>query len=400
MKIILYVLDGCQVGALSQVGTPEARELEKRALIYTDAQTIYPSLTGPGHASILTGVRPTTHGLISHMYWDREGGSIKNIYSDSAFESPTLFELLSQRGVKSLGHGNYFRRGIADTYSRRALKWLANRLEGSATISSAVDAMPFLERFVKRKVAGTLEGVDEKIADSSENVHYVVDNHVDKSSHKYGPTSTQYFKSIEEAMSNILELLNTLDSRRQEYTVIVTSDHGHTSVDNKLTADALDLKEVGYPLREAKLLNSNLVVFYGGAEITAVSVVVSRHIQVYLKDKSKIGRVREALLAKPFIDRLLVGGEIDEYGAGNRRTGDIIGSFKENIGFAELPIGEKGDHGGFTEDEMRVPLWLISTRINPGTKRGGATVDIAPTVYSLLGLSLNGERFHGEPLRI
>ncbi|PSO09404.1 hypothetical protein B9Q04_00600 [Candidatus Marsarchaeota G2 archaeon BE_D] len=397
MKVILYVLDGCQVKALKRVDTLEAREIRRRALIYENAKTIYPSLTGPGHASILTGVQPGSHGLISHMYWDWDGG-VKNIYSDAAFESPTLFELLAKRGVKSQGHGNYFRRGINDPYTRRMLKWLANRVEGSATISSAVDSMPVLERFVKRRVAGTLEGVDEKIADSAEPVHYVVDNHVDKSSHKYGPESTEYHKSIESALSSILQLLNTLDSRRQEYTVIVTSDHGHMSVDDKLQADDLDLSGAGYPIKETKLLNANLVVTYGEAEVTAVAVVVSRHIQVYVKDKTKIGRIAQALYSKRFVDRLLVGGEIGEWGVTNARTGDIIGSLKENMGFAELPIGERGDHGGFTDDEMNVPLWLLGPRIAPATKSGGRTVDIAPTVHRLLGVNPNGARYDGEPL--
>lgn len=398
MKTIIYVLDGCQVKALNQVDTPEARLIRRRALVYENAKTIYPSLTGPGHASILTGVRPGSHGLISHMYWDWKEGGVKNIYSDAAFESPTLFELLAKQGIKSQGHGNYFRRGINDPYTRKMLKWLANRVEGSAAISSAVDSMPTLERFVKRRVSGTLEGVDERIADSAEPVHYVVDNHVDKSSHKYGPASTEYHNSIESALSNIQQLINTLDSRRQDYTVIVTSDHGHMSVDDKLKAEDLDLKEAGYPIKETKLLNANLVVTYGGAETTAVVVVVSRHIQAYVKDKTKIGKIAQALYAKGFVDRLLMGKEIGEWGVANTRTGDIIGSLKENMGFAELPIGERGDHGGFTDDEMCVPLWLLGPRTPPATRTGARTIDIAPTIHTLLGAEPDGARYDGQPL--
>jgi predicted AlkP superfamily pyrophosphatase or phosphodiesterase len=398
MKIILYVLDGCQVKALDRVNTPEARELRKRALIYKNAKTIYPSLTGPGHASIITGVTPGTHGLISHMYWDWNGG-VKNIYSDAAFESPTVFELLSKQDLKSQGHGNYFRRGINDSFTRKTMKWFANRLESSAFISNAVGSVPQIERFVKRGVAGTLKDVDIRIAESNEPIHYVVDNHVDKSSHKYGPSSTEYYRSIEAAMSNIIELTNTLDSRREEYAVIVTSDHGHMSVDDKVSADVLDLQTVGYPIKETKLLNANLIVFYGTNEITAVSVVVSRHVQVYVKDKTKIGKIRNALCEKPFIDKLLVGKGIDSWGVNNPRTGDIIGSFKENIGFVELPIGEKGDHGGFTDDEMCVPLWMLGTKVKSGVAVGGKTVDVVPTVYSLLGAKPNGVSFHGESLK-
>lgn len=400
IKVVLYVLDGCQVRALESLETPEAKELRRRARIYLDAQTIYPSLTGPGHASILTGVRPGAHGLVSHMFWEW-GSGVKNIYSDAAFESPTVFELLSRRGFRAQGHANYFRRGLSDPPLRRALKWVASRVEGSAAISSLVDSLPPIERFLKRGVAGTLEGVDQKVVESSEPLHYVVDNHVDKASHKYGPTSTEYSRSLERALANILSLTNRLDSAGQEYTLIVTSDHGHTDVEHKLDADALDLSDVGYTIRDTKILNANLVVEYGTpSETTAVSVVVSRHLQLYVKDKSKVGRLRSALAAKPFMDRVLVGGEIVELGVWNARTGDIIGGLKENVGFAELPIGLRGDHGGFCEDEMRVPLWLIGTRIRPGAVRGGDTVSIAPTICTLLGVGRDGAGFHGEPLNL
>lgn len=399
MKIILYVLDGCQLRALESTDTPEARELKRRARIYTDAQTIYPSLTGPGHASILTGVKPGAHGLVSHMYWAWDSGA-KNIYSDAAFESPTVFEFLSTRGFRAKGYGNYFRRGLADAPTRRVLKWLANRVEGSPTASNLVDSIPLVERLVKRGVAGTLEGVEEKIVDSTEQLYYVVDNSVDKASHRYGPSSTEYVGTLERALGNILSLINRLDSAGQEYALIVTSDHGHTGVEEKLDVEALDLSEVGYPIRETKLVNANLVVTYGGGDVSAAALVVSRHIQFYLRDKSKIGRLKKALEEKPFVDRILVGDEIAEWGVSNPRTGDIIGGLKENFGFAELPIGERGDHGGFTEDEMRVPLWILGTRIRPGVARGGGTLCVAPTICSLLGVGLNGTRFHADPLDV
>ncbi len=397
VKVVLYILDGCQVKALDELDTPEARILRDRALIYNDATTIYPSLTGPGHASIITGLKPSGHGLISHMYWDWSSG-IKNIYSDAAFQQPTLFELLVKQGIHAQGHGNYFRRGISDPPTKRMLKWLANRVEGNTSISNLMEHMPSLEKFVKHRVAGTLNGLDQKIVDSKDNLHYVVDNRVDKSSHKYGPSSTEYQKSLETAMSDVVQLLNTFQSRREDYAVIVSSDHGHMGVENKINAESLDLTEVGLPLKEAKVLNANLVVTYGRERVTAVSVVVSRHLQVYLEDKTKVNRVREALAAKTFVDRVLTGDQVAEWGVANSRTGDILAGFKEHVGFAELPIGERGDHGGFTEDEMRVPLWILGSKVTPGLKRGGRTIDIVPTVYKLLGAKMNGERFHGEPL--
>jgi predicted AlkP superfamily pyrophosphatase or phosphodiesterase len=400
MKAILYVLDGCQVDALRQVDTPEARELRRRALIYEGAETIYPSLTGPGHASIITGVKPGAHGLVSHMYWDWGGAAAKNIYSDAAFQRPTVFKLLSESGVMSQGHGNYFRGGLNDPPTKRALKWLAGRLEASAAVSSLVDSMPRVEKLLKRSVAGSLEGLEQRITESRDQVHYVVDNRVDKASHKYGPDSTEYAATLEDSCSNIMSLLNALESARQDHLLIVTSDHGHMAIKHKVDADSLDLNEVGLPIRDTMVLNANLVVTYGTVGVEAVAVVVSRHIQVYVKDKTKIGRIAQALSKKPYIHKLLVGSGIHEWGVANQRTGDIIGGFRDNVGFAELPIGERGDHGGFSRQEMEVPLWFIGPNIGPGVKRGAHTVDIAPTLCGLLGVSTDGTRFDGEVLTI
>jgi predicted AlkP superfamily pyrophosphatase or phosphodiesterase len=390
-------MDGCQVDALNKVDSPEATETKKRALIVDHASTIYPSLTGPGHASILTGVQPAKHGLVSHMYWDWSSG-IHNIYSDQAFEAPTIFELLSKRGFKSEGHGNYFRKGITDSFGKKTLKWVANRAEKSTLITNTLESMPGFEKFLKKSVAGTVERLDEKVADSDAPLHYVLDNRVDKASHKHGPNSTDYSDAIRTAMANLLGLMNALDSRKQEYVIFVTSDHGHTTVDDKVNGADLDLSEVGLPIKKSEVINANLIVEYGSGSTDAVAVVVSRHIQVYLRDKSKTAKVTEALMKKRFVDKLLVGQQIAEAGVANQRTGDIIGGFKDNIGFVELPIGEKGDHGGFTEKEMLVPLWVIGSKVKPGTIQGGGTVDIAPTIFSLLGT--DEARFDGKPINI
>jgi len=390
-------MDGCQVDALNRVDSSEANEAKRKALIVEPTSTIYPSLTGPGHASILTGVLPAKHGLISHMYWDW-GSGIHNIYSDQSFEAPTLFELLSKRGFKSEGHGNYFRRGITDPFSKKTLKWVANRAEKSTFITNTLESMPGFEKFLKRSVAGTVERLDEKVADSNAPLHYVLDNRVDKASHKHGPNSTDYSNAIQTAMANLVGLINALESRKQDYVIFVTSDHGHTTVDDKVNAADLDLSEVGLPIKNSEVINANLIVEYGQSSTEAVAVVVSRHIQVYLKDKSKTARVTEALAKKRFVDKLLIGDQIAGTGVANPRTGDIIGGFKDNVGFIELPIGEKGDHGGFTEKEMLVPLWVIGSKVKPGTVHGEGTVDIAPTIFSLL--KTDEARFDGKPINI
>ncbi|PSN85245.1 hypothetical protein B9Q11_00190 [Candidatus Marsarchaeota G2 archaeon ECH_B_SAG-F08] len=397
MKIVLYVLDGLQVDALNSIETPESLELKKRAVLVEQANTIYPSLTGPGHASILTGLLPSSHGLISHMYWDFRKG-LKNIYSDSAFQSSTLFELLAQKGIKSAGHGNYFRRGISDGAKKRFLKWMANKLERASFVTNALEAMPVVERYLKKSVAGTLKNVQDKVVNSNATVHYILDNSTDKASHKYGPLSSEYHNAIEKGLCTLLDLINALDSKGEQYVVFVTSDHGHTTVDSKLNAQDMDLGEIGLPILKSKVINANLILEYGQASTEAVCVIVSRHVQVYLKDKSKTKKVAECLLKKGFFDRLLIGEEIEKIGVSNKRTGDIIGSLKDDFGFVEMPIGVKGDHGGFTQKEMNVPLWILGNKIVPQKIKRADVIDIAPTIFALLGL--NGAKFDGSAIKL
>jgi len=63
-----------------------------------------------------------------------------------------------------------------------------------------------------------------------------------------------------------------------------------------------------------------------------------------------------------------------------------------------MPIGVKGDHGGFTQKEMNVPLWILGNKIVPQKIKRADVIDIAPTIFALLGL--NGAKFDGSAIKL
>ena len=62
-RVALVSIDGLRADAVSAANTPNIWALLARGAYTFSAQTIFPSNTLPGHASMLTGVEPTVHGV-------------------------------------------------------------------------------------------------------------------------------------------------------------------------------------------------------------------------------------------------------------------------------------------------------------------------------------------------
>lgn len=82
-------LDGARPDAILQAETPNIQALAGRGAVTWNAQTVFPPATIPGHASMLTGLDVSEHGI------DYNG------YSYETIETPTFITLASKAGYKS-----------------------------------------------------------------------------------------------------------------------------------------------------------------------------------------------------------------------------------------------------------------------------------------------------------
>ena len=61
--VVIVSIDGLRPGSLSVERTPNILDMAGRGTACWQAQTIFPPITLPSHASMLTGYLPATHGL-------------------------------------------------------------------------------------------------------------------------------------------------------------------------------------------------------------------------------------------------------------------------------------------------------------------------------------------------
>jgi predicted AlkP superfamily pyrophosphatase or phosphodiesterase len=111
-RVALISIDGLRADAVSAENTPNIWALVARGAYSFSAQTIFPSNTLPGHASMLTGVEPAMHGVTFDEYQEA-----------FQFSTPTALSLVHAAGKRSvmIVGKDKFRQlvgtGIVDSYT-------------------------------------------------------------------------------------------------------------------------------------------------------------------------------------------------------------------------------------------------------------------------------------------
>ncbi len=69
--VIIISIDGLRPDALQTSAAPNIHQTTERASYSWSAQTIFPSETTPSHTSMLTGLSPEKHGVLSNHWYSR-----------------------------------------------------------------------------------------------------------------------------------------------------------------------------------------------------------------------------------------------------------------------------------------------------------------------------------------
>lgn len=89
--VIIISIDGLRPDALDLAYTPTLDNLRARGAYAPNAQTVWPSLTLPGHASMLGGMSPEKHGL----FWNQPAPDWPGL------NGPTLFNVAHDAGLST-----------------------------------------------------------------------------------------------------------------------------------------------------------------------------------------------------------------------------------------------------------------------------------------------------------
>ncbi len=188
-KVAILSVDGLRPDALNQAQAPNIQNLARRGAVTWQAQTVLPSATLPGHASMLSGYEPSVHRLTWGDYKPEKG----------TITVPTVFSVTRQAGLRTvmvIGKDKLLHLNAPGSVDRLALVKTSD-----GDIASQV----------VQEIAG---GFDLLF------VHLPM---TDYTGHARGWMSASYMAQIattDEAIGRILAVLPP------ETTVIITADHG------------------------------------------------------------------------------------------------------------------------------------------------------------------------------
>jgi predicted AlkP superfamily pyrophosphatase or phosphodiesterase len=187
--VVIVSIDGLRPDSLSIDRTPNILDMAARGAACWTAQTTFPPITLPSHASMLTGFPPSAHGLTWGDYQPARGLS----------RVPTVFSYARAAGLRT-----------AMVVGKDKLNHL--NLDGSLDVYQLVGGDD--AAIVNAAIVQVMAGAD---------LLFVHLPDVDTAGHASGWMSDRYLQQVAEADDAVLRLLNAVPGRA---TVILTADHG------------------------------------------------------------------------------------------------------------------------------------------------------------------------------
>ena len=193
-KVILISVDGLRPDGLLACGNPYIHELMELAYYTLDGRTVMPSVTLPCHMSLFHSVTPQRHGITT------------NLYLPMARPVSGLFEQLQIRKRScAMYYGWEPLRDVARPDSLRYSEYIHSYAEESSDTVLTDSALERIRRSRPDFVFLYMVETDEK------------------GGHDNGWMSEEYLRRVSIAVDNIKRVIEACGD---EYTVIITADHG------------------------------------------------------------------------------------------------------------------------------------------------------------------------------
>ncbi len=394
---------------------PNLRALVARGAASDGAEGVFPTLTYPSHSSMVTGVVPGRHGVVTNMTFDPLGIDQESWHwYESEFQTDPIWRLSERAG---------YRTGIVHwpVTLGAQVDWLlpefwraknANDQKLLRLVSTpgllddvAKEHGDFWSRFIPPNVSDdSLTDVALHILEKGRpNLLLLHMVEVDGAQHRYGLKSPEALAAIEaddRQLGRLLEAIERLGLAKST-AILVVSDHGFLNVSKMVRPCVL--------LREAGLAQVN-----EAGKVTQWSAVVhsnSGQAYVYINDPADF-RSRE-------VARAIFAGKAGKPGTGILRVYDADeirsrgGDPKAFLaleaapdyqfgpgcgGKYEAPPQYRATHGYDPKNpELFASMLAAGPGIPHGKLRQARLIDVAPTIAEWLGLKL--QAVDGKPLQ-
>jgi predicted AlkP superfamily pyrophosphatase or phosphodiesterase len=382
-----------------------------------------PTVTWPNHATLVTGVTPSRHGVVGNNYYDRKNRRPVALISDPDFDQeqivkvPTIYDLAKRKGLQTAAvrwPASRNAKSLDWTFPDVASNEILRKYTTSALLNECLAAGLWEDGEVVDAGRPNVQIVSDPMC--ARVFDFILRNHrpqlallhlihVDHVQHLSGPRSPEAYAAIKMADEQVRSIWEFL---KKEYpdraTLVIVSDHGFSPTEHLIFPNVI-LRDAGLvEVKDKKATGGALhVIVQGGAAM------------VYVIDEDRrettIDRVSALFDGSEGIWKVVGPGQLKDHGIAQPKEDpnapDMVLFAKDGYSFSESAAGtaailerpeRKGNHG---HDENLPSMFATfaawGTGIRSGVQLGEIrNTDVAPTIARLLGLAM--PEVEGKPL--
>jgi hypothetical protein len=375
-RVYVLVVDGCRPDEISASLTPRLFALRAGGTYYPDARALPVAETIPNHAMMMAGVRPDRTGVPANAVYDRSEARVRDLDRSGDLQAPTVLERLRSLGLRTATVlSKEYLHGIFGT--RATHRWEPAPVvpvSGHAPDLFTMDAALAMLRVVDPHLMFVNLGDCDRVG------------HTDLTGTTLAVARTAALASADAQVGRFVDALHA-SGRWSESVVVVLADHSmdwshpHRLVslaprfeDDPMLAGRVQIAQNG---------GADLLYWTGPAEGRAAAV---RRMRVLAQDVPGVLALHDpsALRAGP-------------------NAGDLVAYSRAGWRFTDpQPVSNPipGNHGH--PATAPIPFFLAggSPLVRAGhiSSRAVSTLDVAPTVGAVFGLSAPPGGYDGHAL--
>ena len=404
---------------------PAIREMAAQGAKADGMKAVLPTVTWPNHTTLVTGVRPARHGVLSNSFFDRKTNKVVALLWDPLLDKeqivkvPTIYDLAKQAKMKTAAICWPGSRGA------KTLDWTVPLVD-SNELFYAYGTPSLWKEFDAAGIShsGEAEGFLPGRGEERDSVHVDMFNEivrlhrpqlallhlleVDHIQHVKGPQSPEAYRAVKFADDCIRRVRDALDAQFPgKATVLLVSDHGFLPFQQVVQPNVLLQKE-GLLEAEGKVITSARVRAVGSGGSTFLYILDQPNRDELLKKLRTLFEGAEGIAA------FIAEGGFAKYGMAdpkqNPQMADVVLTAAEGYSLSDAANGDlvylpkaeniRGTHGYDPNlPQLKATFIAWGAGIKPGVKLGPvANIDVAPTIAALLGLKMRG--VEGDALRL
>jgi len=403
--VVMISIDGLRPDYLRAQETriPTLRRLMAEGTVAAGVTSVWPTVTYPAHATLVTGARPNRHGILNNLPFDPLGKNDDGWYWYAwDLRVPTLWDVAKQKGITTANVYWPVTVGAPFDWSFPQI-WRSKTDEDDKLLCSL--ATPGLCDEVKKRFGRTPAEHRDDTARTEAAVHiletkspelsFVYLTDLDTVQHGHGPFSKEALATLEAIDGDVQRIVA---ASPQNSTFVIVSDHGFLPV-TKVVRPSVLLKSAGLlDVENGKVKGYRAAAWKAGGlcaimlrdpnDATSRQAVTQLFKEVASNPENGIARVHDgaAVATKGgFAGATLVLEAADGFMFSAALEGPVVEA-----------TNERGAHG-YPPDrvELRASLIMSGAHIKRGHTLGVVDMtDVAPTVAKLLSLGLPGAEGH------